>query len=74
MEEKKTNRLTIDELGRMMQENFATKHDFDRLETNLAGMISKLPTRDDLERLLKLDKRVSRIENALGDRLNEVEV
>ena len=45
MDEKQTNRITLDELARMVNEGFndvARKTDVDRLETNMAAWFVKL--------------------------------
>lgn len=61
----------------MVQENFATKEDLARTETNieryideanakLARMIEKIPTQDQLISYVELNKRLARVERKLG--------
>ena len=64
-----TNRVTLESLARTMQEEFlnlrsevATKKNLETLETNLASIISELPTRVELKELFHLDQRVADLE------------
>jgi hypothetical protein len=77
MKSKITRKITIDDLACMVQENFATKEDLARTETNieryideanakLARMIEKIPTQDQLISYVELNKRLARVERKLG--------
>lgn len=71
-----TNKVTLDELAGMIQRSVAHKTDLDlqrfALErfienenAKLAALIAKIPTRDELDALLRLHERVAALERDL---------
>lgn len=73
MEEKVTQKITIDELAGMIERNIAHKEDINRLENHLVGivgMIEKLPTRDEVRDLLHLRQRIDEMTRNIREKLH----
>lgn len=76
MEEKQTQRITLDDLASMIERNIAHKEDLERQtahienfireeNTKLATMIEKIPTREELVSHTQVIHRLERIEKEL---------
>jgi len=73
MDEKQTNRVTLDDLAAMVEHNIAHKEDVDRLENHLVrieGMIEKLPTRAEIAELLQLRQRIDEMGRNIREKLH----
>ncbi len=76
MEEKQTQKVTLDDLAAMIERNIAHKEDLERHTTHienfireenakLTSLIEKIPTRDELVSHTQIIHRLERIEEQL---------
>ncbi|MEK7631130.1 MAG: hypothetical protein AAB417_03840 [Patescibacteria group bacterium] len=80
MDDKQTQKVTLDDLASMIERNIAHKEDIDRLENHMVGMdgkmnkmvemIAQLPTRDEMRDLLSIRQRVDEIARNIREKLH----
>lgn len=73
MDDKQTQKVTLEDLASMIERNIAHKEDIDRLENHmvkLVTMVERLPTRDEMRELLQLRQRVDEIIRNVREKLH----